>query len=265
MQRGKVYLVGAGPGDPELITLKAIKALESADVVLYDYLANEELLKYAKKAEIDAPIHTNPKFAKSIGLPDIILQGTCTFAKSVSLILLKELNNEAKQIKSVAAKFTGMIVPPNKITVRLLKKEVVYVCADDTHGTPIEINAAKHGMSPEEFVKKYPDVELKSFSIGKPENIKLWKKAGEKLNVRIGPTPFTVIGNRYFIGYLDDQTTGKEIEQTVADFLNNGCYDILDECDVAPSTVHALPEKIKEVRSHDFSNKEIIILSFINN
>jgi len=78
---------------------------------------------YAKKAEIDAPIHTNPKFAKSIGLPDIILQGTCTFAKSVSLILLKELNNEAKQIKSVAAKFTGMIVPPNKITVSLLKKE----------------------------------------------------------------------------------------------------------------------------------------------
>ena len=44
-------MVGAGPGDPELITLKAIKALESADVVLYDYLANEELLKYAKKAE----------------------------------------------------------------------------------------------------------------------------------------------------------------------------------------------------------------------
>ena len=78
---------------------------------------------YAKKAEIDAPIHTNPKFAKSIGLPDIILQGTCTFAKSVSLILSKELNNEAERIKSVAAKFTGMIVPPNKITVRLLKKE----------------------------------------------------------------------------------------------------------------------------------------------
>ncbi len=40
-------LVGAGPGDPELITLKAMKALEKADVVLYDALANEELLKYA--------------------------------------------------------------------------------------------------------------------------------------------------------------------------------------------------------------------------
>ncbi len=78
---------------------------------------------YAEKAEIDAPIHTNPKFAKSIGLPDIILQGTCTFAKSVNVLLSKELNNDIKQIKSVSAKFTGMVVPPNIITVRLLKKD----------------------------------------------------------------------------------------------------------------------------------------------
>jgi uroporphyrin-III C-methyltransferase len=42
----KLTLVGAGPGDPELITLKAINALRSADVVLYDALANEELLDY---------------------------------------------------------------------------------------------------------------------------------------------------------------------------------------------------------------------------
>ena len=40
-------VVGAGPGDPDLITLKAIKAIESADVILYDALINEELLKYA--------------------------------------------------------------------------------------------------------------------------------------------------------------------------------------------------------------------------
>jgi len=78
---------------------------------------------YAKKAEIDAPIHTNPQFAKSIGLHDIILQGTCTFAKSVNVILSKELGNEMSKIKSVSAKFTGMVVPPNFITVRLLKKD----------------------------------------------------------------------------------------------------------------------------------------------
>lgn len=42
-----VYLIGAGPGDPDLITLKAVKILNKADVVLYDYLSNDEILKHA--------------------------------------------------------------------------------------------------------------------------------------------------------------------------------------------------------------------------
>lgn len=51
--RGKLTVVGAGPGDVDLITIKAIKAIESADVILYDALINEELLNYAsKKAEL---------------------------------------------------------------------------------------------------------------------------------------------------------------------------------------------------------------------
>ena len=49
MKRALISLVGAGPGDPELITLKAIKVIERADVILYDALANTTLLKYACK------------------------------------------------------------------------------------------------------------------------------------------------------------------------------------------------------------------------
>jgi len=49
MKPGKVYIIGAGPGDPGLITLKAVEALGQADVVVYDNLVNEELLKYAPK------------------------------------------------------------------------------------------------------------------------------------------------------------------------------------------------------------------------
>lgn len=45
-------LVGAGPGDEELITLKAIRKLQEADVVLYDALANEALLEFAAKAKV---------------------------------------------------------------------------------------------------------------------------------------------------------------------------------------------------------------------
>src|SRR5450432_1762148 len=41
---GKVYLIGAGPGDPGLLTLRGVECLRAADVVLYDYLASPELL-----------------------------------------------------------------------------------------------------------------------------------------------------------------------------------------------------------------------------
>ena len=44
MVTGKVFLVGAGPGDPELLTLKALKALRSADIVLHDDLVSAEIL-----------------------------------------------------------------------------------------------------------------------------------------------------------------------------------------------------------------------------
>jgi uroporphyrin-III C-methyltransferase len=49
MVMGKAYIVGAGPGDPELITVKALRCIQNADVILYDRLVNPELLKEAKR------------------------------------------------------------------------------------------------------------------------------------------------------------------------------------------------------------------------
>ncbi len=45
---GKLFLIGAGPGDPELLTLKAVRALSECNVVLYDRLVTEKILRYAR-------------------------------------------------------------------------------------------------------------------------------------------------------------------------------------------------------------------------
>jgi hypothetical protein len=57
-----------------------------------------------------------------MGLPDIILQGTATLAMSVSTVIRKELNKNPQRIKMVSGKFTDIVVPPNQLSVRLLKK-----------------------------------------------------------------------------------------------------------------------------------------------
>src|SRR5258708_34657347 len=48
MRKGKVYLIGAGPGDPGLLTLKGRDCLAKADIVVYDALINPQLLEWAR-------------------------------------------------------------------------------------------------------------------------------------------------------------------------------------------------------------------------
>jgi len=50
MKEGKVYLVGAGPREPDLVTVRAVECLKHADVVIYDFLAAPELLKHVRES-----------------------------------------------------------------------------------------------------------------------------------------------------------------------------------------------------------------------
>ncbi|MDP2840297.1 MAG: uroporphyrinogen-III C-methyltransferase, partial [Syntrophales bacterium] len=48
-KQGRVYIIGAGPGDPGLITLRGVECIREADVIIYDYLVNPEILRHARQ------------------------------------------------------------------------------------------------------------------------------------------------------------------------------------------------------------------------
>ena len=68
-EKGKVYLVGAGPGDPELLTVRALRLLQSADVVFHDDLVPDEVLALAGRETLVTSV------GKRCGRPKITQQG----------------------------------------------------------------------------------------------------------------------------------------------------------------------------------------------
>ncbi|MDD3896729.1 MAG: hypothetical protein PHU04_02690 [Candidatus Peribacteraceae bacterium] len=76
--------------------------------------------------------------------------------------------------------------------------------------------------------QRYPSVNVHDFEVwNSSENRSLFIQVGKALNADVGGVPFTVIGEQYFVGYLSDQTTGKNIEAAVADCAQSGCPDVV--------------------------------------
>ncbi len=67
-QPGTVYLVGAGPGDPNFLTLRAIRLLETADVILPDDLVSEEVLALAHAGAEVTPAKRETKLLRGLGI-----------------------------------------------------------------------------------------------------------------------------------------------------------------------------------------------------
>ena len=71
---------------------------------------------------IHFPIHTSVKFARQVGLPGIIHQGTATLALAVHNILNRETGGDPQRLTTVYCRFTGMVLPGSAIRVRLTGK-----------------------------------------------------------------------------------------------------------------------------------------------
>jgi len=69
------------------------------------------------------PIHTSVKFARQVGLPDIIYQGTATLALGVREMIDREAAGDPGRVKSIACRFTGMVIPGSEIRVQLFGRQ----------------------------------------------------------------------------------------------------------------------------------------------
>lgn len=77
---------------------------------------------------------------------------------------------------------------------------------------------------------KYPQIVLRNFEVWKnAENRQFLIDFGNKLNVEIVGVPFTVVGDKYFSGWYDKESTGKAIESAVDKALNEGCRNLGSE------------------------------------
>ena len=155
---GKVFLVGAGPGDVGLITVKALEKLKTADVVVYDRLINEELLSFCKKdcelifvgkesgyhhIEQDRIIDILLNKSKS-GLSVVRLKGgnPCIFGRgSEEAIELKKAGINFEIIPGITSGIAAPIYSGIPITHRGIITQCVFVTAHecpDKPGTQVE-------------------------------------------------------------------------------------------------------------------------------
>ena len=72
---------------------------------------------YDACADIEFPIHTSPKFARDVGLPGILLQGTATLGYAVRELINREALGDPGAVREIACTFTGMVMPGTEISL----------------------------------------------------------------------------------------------------------------------------------------------------
>ncbi len=78
------------------------------------------------------------------------------------------------------------------------------------------------------LMEKYPQLTIKDYEITYDrKNLELLQKVGTEFQANVSSVPFAVIGKKQFIGYLNDGTTGREIEEAVKCAVENGCEDLV--------------------------------------
>lgn len=106
-------------------TLPSVPACSTKDRLVWETKITIDPMSpfiYDGCTNIFFPIHTSKQFAKMVGLPDIILQGTATLAYAVKELINREASENPLCLKSLSCRFTGMVIPGTEIRIQLIEK-----------------------------------------------------------------------------------------------------------------------------------------------
>lgn len=108
-------------------------------------------------------------------------------------------------------------------------------------------HCAKEKKFLESLEREFPNLEIKKFEVGEnQDNLNLLTKVGKELNIDVGGVPLTIIGEKTFVGYNDDATTGKAIQKAVEECFENTCPDQLSE--IIKNNVSAPPPPLEPLK-----------------
>ncbi|MFZ2664263.1 MAG: hypothetical protein WAX66_02790 [Patescibacteria group bacterium] len=123
-------------------------------------------------------------------------------------------------------------------------------------------HCAKEKTFLENLVRRDKDLVLYDYEVyNNIENRSKLQEVAEKLKIDVNGVPFLVIGEKNLVGYLNDDTTGKEIEKIIEEYKEIGCYDIFQLDPVEPDLVletSTTPVNNEECTPSEESNKPIL-------
>ena len=136
--------------------------------------------------------------------------------------------------KKTSFLFFGIIVIFSFLVSSVLITERVFASESEVKIYFFWGKGCPHCAQEKPFLKKleqkYPKVKVYDFEIWhNGKNRDLLIKVGKKLNINVSGVPFTVVGERYFVGWYDEKSTGAAIEEAVKCSLRDGCRDVVGE------------------------------------
>ena len=234
---GIVYLVGAGPGDPELLTLKALRLIKSCDALVHDALVSPQIIKETnKKTEIF-------NVGKRAGL--------CSVPQADTNLLIVKLAKEGKNVVRLKGGDPFVFsrggeevsfLEKNGISVEIVPGITSGIAAPSNFGIPLTHREAGSSIT---FVTGHEDINKDKKTV----NWRLLAKSSDGLVIYMGMRNIEFIVKELLIGGLDEKTKCAVIQEAT---LNN------QKC-----LISELKNLAKAISSRGFSSPSIIVIGSI--